>query len=870
MDKVIPFNKGIRRQPSLGEAGELSECVNLIPQNGELVNVRGMDKFADSNYELMTTHDINGTRWYISKNKRKTNTDVIYYDIYYRKEGTSQGTYDKVSLDYEPLRVVPIGSFLCVATEKGVFYLQLKGEKYINLGNTIPDISISLYTKYESGSTTSYYNFNASDILYDFQKQAPTLYKSIINKEGKKCFINPFFVRYAFRLYDGSIAECSPPVLMPCADKFSLVGDFDYITGTYNAQVVYRFFKHTLYAKLANDEGRAEDLLQFTDIVRSVCFYICPLQMCGGESATQLTSNEDPDTSIIRGFSLSSGKFESERLVKRTSTGTSWVCKSAAFHDEVRMASTFYLLKEVPLREFITKKEIVVNDPNDESLDLRDIREKELLNVDYVSDKVVGDVLFSYNNSLVQGNLKKWYYKPASAYDFFPYLPYNGDSIRMFIEIAEGDKTNVIEIKSNDYANAKNVDVNNIKYFFYPDDNARTLSLTYGLYARKYNLTKHPMMRGAYCYNNMGGLIFTTEGVFKDSEGEEFSVRANSVIQSKNGNPLYHSDATEVAVGSGIILGLSTPAKALSQGQFGQFPLYAFCSDGIWALEVADDGTFSAKQPVSRDVCNNPESITQIDGAVVFTTDQGLKLIQGSDVVLLSGHLEGHNVDEDKYFKKSEDGTGFFAKYGLEKFDKLINPETRDIRDIFKTCRIAYDYVNQLLRIFPKREAGKDGKIDKSIPYKYYVYSFTTNEFATVIGNEFDNGDGTYNEITTVVPDYPSSIVQIGSKLYRPMETESEGLQYGLILTRPLTLDEPFALKKLQDMRLNYSKFKGNSKCRVVLYVSNDGHKWEQINSFRGGAYKYFRIAVVTKLTDADALTGAVMRYDLERINKLR
>jgi hypothetical protein len=46
MDKVIPFNKGIRRQPSLGEAGELSECVNLIPQNGELVNVRGMDKVA--------------------------------------------------------------------------------------------------------------------------------------------------------------------------------------------------------------------------------------------------------------------------------------------------------------------------------------------------------------------------------------------------------------------------------------------------------------------------------------------------------------------------------------------------------------------------------------------------------------------------------------------------------------------------------------------------------------------------------------------------------------------------------------------------------------------------------------------------------
>ena len=319
-------------------------------------------------------------------------------------------------------------------------------------------------------------------------------------------------------------------------------------------------------------------------------------------------------------------------------------------------------------------------------------------------------------------------------------------------------------------------------------------------------------------------------------------------------------------IGEGDILGISTSAKALSQGQFGQFPLYCFCTDGVWALSVGDDGTYTSNQPVSRDVCNNPESITQIDGAVVFTTDQGLKLIQGSEVVLLSGHLEGHNVDEDEYFKKSEDGTGFFAKYNLGEFDKLINPESRDIRDIFRTCSIAYDYVNQLLRIFPKREEGADTKV----PYKYYVYSFTTNEFATVIGNEFDNGNGEYDEVTKVVPDYPSSIVQIGSKLYRPMETEREGLQDGLILTRPLTLDDPFALKKLQDMRLNYSKFKGNSKCRVVLYVSNDGHKWKMINSFRGGAYKYFRIAVATKLTDADALTGAVMRYSLERTNKLR
>ena len=48
MDKIISFGKGIRRQPSIGEDGELSELVNLIPKNGELVNVRPMERAKDT------------------------------------------------------------------------------------------------------------------------------------------------------------------------------------------------------------------------------------------------------------------------------------------------------------------------------------------------------------------------------------------------------------------------------------------------------------------------------------------------------------------------------------------------------------------------------------------------------------------------------------------------------------------------------------------------------------------------------------------------------------------------------------------------------------------------------------------------------
>jgi hypothetical protein len=242
-------------------------------------------------------------------------------------------------------------------------------------------------------------------------------------------------------------------------------------------------------------------------------------------------------------------------------------------------------------------------------------------------------------------------------------------------------------------------------------------------------------------------------------------------------------------------------------------------------------------------------------------------MIQGSEVVNLSGAMEGYNVDESIYFPE-----GFFAGCDKEEFDHIVVSEKRDFREILKTCTIAYDYVNQLLRIFPKRE----NETDSTHPYKYYVYSFTTREFASVVGSEFEvKNDGdesvTFNEVKTVVPDYPSSIVQIGDALYRPSERDdNENTKKGLLLTRPIMLDEPFALKKLQDMRLHYSKFDGKSKCHVVVYASNDGTNWAPIRSLRKRSYKYYRFAIITDMKDMDALSGMVLRYEVERNNKLR
>ena len=880
MDKIIPFNKGIRRQPSLGDAGELSECVNLIPQNGELVNVRGLKKVMDSiNGDLLCVHKVFDAISYICKDSDKQLHVVsVKYDNSDEKE-------QYITVDSKIIKAIAIGNIVCLVCEDGLYYLYWKEGLYENLGMNIPHPEASFYTKYKKKTDYGYCTVDVNDPSESLKTKAAPRYLADLNEYSKSYFINPFFVKCCYKLYDNTYMDCSPQVLMACTTKFPMMAELKAVSSTEgNLQMKYTLYWHRLFVSSSQSESVKNSIEKFGDLIKSVCIFISPLQLGGTECHSTWTNNMI-DNSTINGYDVEKGTFSSSTLSKPSETGSA-VFINRNFHNEVEECSSFYFLKEIPLSVYLSGEDIALNGNEDftleelgefEDLDLRQsaIVTREYLNTNFVNSRTTASSVFSYNNRLIMGNLKRWLYGDVSSFSFFAYYPYSTNNTEndAYVVIEKDGLEYVIELPDANYAKTK-FNLNNSYYFFYPDEYAKKLLLPVpGMPTLWYpvELTRHPTLKGSYAYNEMGKISGTSTGSdYVGMKTDNWYSSTRDVCFTNANNPLLFGDINYISVGNGEVIGLSTSAKALSQGQFGQFPLYVFCTDGIWALEVADDGTFKSTQPISRDVCNNPDSVTQIDGAVVFTTDQGLKLIQGSEVALLSGHLEGHNVDESLYFKQHTDGMGFFEKYGMKEFDKLVNPERRDIRDILRTCRIAYDYTNQLLRIFPKREEGV-----AETPYKYYVYSFTTQEFSTVIGNEFDNGDGTFNEVTTVVPDYPSSVIQIGGSLYRPMETEREGFHEGLLLTRPLLFDEPFALKKLQDMRLQYSKFykdnEGNSsKCHVIVYVSNDGKNWAMLKSLRGGSFKYFRIAVVTKLSDADALTGVIARYELNRINKLR
>lgn len=124
-------------------------------------------------------------------------------------------------------------------------------------------------------------------------------------------------------------------------------------------------------------------------------------------------------------------------------------------------------------------------------------------------------------------------------------------------------------------------------------------------------------------------------------------LKLNAVAYTKVASPWVIEKMVELACGE--IYALTSATEALSEGQFGDFPIYAFTDNGIYALSIAQDGTIEAKQAVSRDVLLSTSSTLQIDKAVIYPTKEGLKLISGRNTSLLSKSVGGMNVDESEF-----------------------------------------------------------------------------------------------------------------------------------------------------------------------------------------------------------------------------
>ena len=717
-------------------------------------------------------------------------------------------------------------------------------------------------------------------------------------------FVFPFFVRYAVRLLDGTYARVSDPVLLIPNSGYAPLISYKADGNKSDKVTLYAFFADLQYAFSNGIDGKWRDIVAGVDIFVSPQTY--PYSQGQAFDASKplmeyayIDTKSGADT--VKGTDYGFARLEnyikttegqvvvikpygmhdlSEKAGKVFGFGDSsrdlWTVVRIAGDDEAKTklaeTGTFRLVHSFDFDEIVASGDATIyeNLPLEDGV-LEELDAREALTDDMLANcSFLNARLTSYNQRL---HLYDYHMRhPAPAAPFFqngraaraykePYAFYQLQTAYVYIRTSSGEKVVKKDFENNVYDTF-------FSWYYYPHTGAYKAMLVY-TYNEKYSvvelkLRQHPVLNGAYWMaEEFGDEVAFPElaDSYEPPVVDDATYYPASVIQSAVSAPYVFQAAMVNALGVRRILGMSSAAKALSQGQFGQFPLYAFTTDGVWALEVSSAGTYSARQPVTRDVCISQGSITQLDSSVLFATDRGIMLISGSQTQCITDSIFSEapfNVlglpGMDKLHAMLGDGHATDACVPVQPFIEFL-----------KGCQMVYDYVHQRVIVFnPEQTTGDDGRTKPLYTYAY-VYSLRSQRWGM-----------TYSVLASTVNSYPDALAMTQDGRLVSFSGTEEAESRGLFVTRPLKLDAADAHKTISALIQRGHFERGD--VATVLYGSRDLYNWRLVWSsrdhflrgFRGTPYKYFRIAALTTLTNGKSVSGVSVSYELRHTGQLR
>lgn len=904
---------GYSTEPSDYECadGQLALSLNLINEDNQLKPLfQPATLFKlEENQTIVYLHKTEAYTHYIVRNTDTGN-------ISWTPDGVSFTTlYESDGADFR--QVTSVGNTLILLTGTGVQYFLWKENEYISLGTGMPEIDFKLYLyahDYEWGLDGL--EKNDSDFLYSFNLRWDThinqrtgglnasgvtalmaKINEFVSRFGTKkgYFTQPFFARYAYRLYDGSLVMHSAPMLMVCATRANPIlyyargGEDDENNIPKYWQIAGKSFELCWYVE--NYSEIKGELEKWKDIITSVDIFVSSPIYTYDQSIEDNDASDDyslevkdfSDTSYFVAKNDSNGIYKdtySNSYTIQNSDGSkdgtafsSFLFTQEEIQEKIIEASNFYLLKSIKIDKLKNLGGSLKADKD--YLDA--LQTKESMSDDYrTHDKLAAQKAHSYNGRLHLSNVSRLLFQ-GFACDKMAYYMGNSNlkaKAKVYVYIKENNKDIIVE--SEEAILNTDVGLSPLYYLFYPNPNAYKIAVvvsgtTINIGGLDYdgdvvygsNLTAHDFLDGAYFFNGWNGLlcqdylsVYMDENkIIPSTAAERLVQQPNKLYTSEVNNPFYFPVTNINTIGTGTILGISSAAKALSQGQFGQFPLYAFTDEGVWALEVSTTGTYSAKQPITRDVCTNADGITQLDSAVLFPTDRGIMLISGSNAQCITDTIFAEapfNVLDLPHFDQ------LHAKLGHTEDTCLpIKP----FLAFLAGCRMVYDYVHQRVFVF-----NPSTDTDGNPVYTYaYVYSLKSQRWGM-----------TYSSLLSGLNSYPDALAMTHDSRLVSFSTTDETESSGLFVTRPLKLEAADVLKTISTLIQRGHFQRGD--VATVLYASRDLYTWHLIWSskdhylrgFRGTPYKYFRLAGLTTLTEGKSLFGASVAFEARHTNNLR
>ena len=855
--------KGLTHSPSDYDCqdGELATCLNLINENGALHPIqqpiivessKNITIHQYSSIELVhkVTHNQAIHSHYIIRSSEPE--DRERWGWIEQDSANDTPTEFLLGDDFHVNSVCAIGNVLCFVGIKTTKYAIWKNGSYLVFGKEDLQFGVEIANTYhqdltlkveagdnfydyfivESGNLNLYYNTSAIGTRKMF-----TDLDAITNKKlaelGTEYLKRNVFGVAALRLYDGTYINISNPFVLPSSESNAVSRKINIYKEPVkpdapNGKTITSGVGINKYTIEIREVG---NLQQYEDIVQGVDIFLT-----NGESFYQ----------IDKSYPLGSEDYQYLFLDDMGARDV---------HDTIGNMP-FYHSIFIPLSEFEHPQVVKRPTQTEENISLADLNRIAF----------GGTTAITYNNRLHIAGIRK---NIDSSLVRQPYGYKNEEYLTAIYEIPTSNGTYYLNGSIGNWQDIIAVPISDVKEM--------VVYVNYTSGARKKRFTLYsPSNFGLsfFVQTLTGGIDDIMGGNWYDiteSDWNAIKQKADSFAVSNSDdsyqpslirvseaeNPLVFPAANSVQVGSSIISALAANTRPISEGQFGDAPLYAFTDEGVWVLMLGEEGTYIARQPANRDVCSNPKGILQIDDAVLFPTERGIMMQRGRESECITDVLDGFPFDFNLIYSHSEKDTYYpLSILELQDFEDGEVAYVR-FRKYMKNANMIYDYYDSRIIVF-------------NPSYSYaYVYSLKSNLWGTMV-----------NVFAKRVNSYPESyaINKAGKIVNVYVEEPSDNIPF-FFCTRPLTLGQGDNHKTMFTCIIRgYWTCEASESNGQILFGSNDMKHWFYIgssigNSLRnlvGSPYRYFRVAVIGKMNADESISSISAAFQPRWQNKLR
>ena len=905
--------KGLINSPSDYDCqdGELATCLNLINEDGALhpihqpvvaeQNITLPNNSCSIRYVHNVTHANKNHSHYIVNC-----TNSSPYSWYWTEKG-GDGTHHELNLgNFKVNSVTAIGNIICFVGDKNILYAFWNKDSYsifnknafnytfsvTNTSGVEVDAIAQLGDDFQGCFwTPSFGSQDYGNLIFEGTKPNGTktiwnAIDSMINKamseNGNTYFKYLVFGVVALRLYDGTYSNISNLFVLCPKNNINNIFYYNADKETIKNTEYYKFVRASGYIHRHQINVQL-DLTGIEDFVQGVDVFLTK-----GTDFLLLDKGYDTEsTETVNNLKKRKGTITFERL------------KKSALYREFDNLTFYHSI-------YITKEDLGKN------IDLLNVQgtEESLSLADMGRTSIGSSCAIAYNNRLHLANIQNYIndiFSPNPIYKFelnssgtsFPVEKIN-TILGNYMDVPltdEGwydlgkqssDTAEVIAIIDNKYYYKATVQYPLNPIFVVPFQDAKSVKLyikhkgkpideigfrninlhqseTFGMsyyifnaengifsFMQKYELSNF----GGVLTRRQGDTFTSTSSKFYDeasqkcdSDGAKIEQLASLIKVSEAENPLVFPAKNSVQVGSSVISALAANTRPISEGQFGEAPLYAFTDEGVWVLMLGEEGTYVARQPANREICSNPNGILQIDDAVLYPTNRGIMMQQGRNSICITDQLDGcpFNFMEMKYAKQiiatNQTGSGEISYIRF--------------KDYLKSADMIYDYYNNRIIVFNPNQAYA------------YVYSLKSKMWGTM--------KNVFNKRVNIYPESYATNKE-GKILNVYVEEPYSNTPY-FLCSRPLTISDKEVYKTIFTcIARGYFRKGTNGKCAIVLYGSNNLFDWyliktsinEYLRGIAGSPYKYFRVALIGNLATNESISGLSAEFQERLQNKLR